>query len=368
MEKRDYYQVLEISHNATSEEIKKAYRRLALKFHPDRNQGNSEAEEKFKEASEAYSVLGNDEKRKLYDSYGFDGLKTGGSPDFSFFSDSIFSDFEDILGGFFGFGSSSRRQHRNGPRRGQDAGMEYHLTMEEAYKGVEKTIQIARIHDCKNCHGSGSEPGKQLDTCQQCGGGGNISRKHGFFAISTTCPICKGEGKIISHPCQECDGKGRIEESKEIKVTFPAGVDSGNRLRVGGEGDEGLNGGPPGDLYILISVDEDDFFRRDENDLILKLPITFSQAVLGDEVKVETYYGMEKIKIPAETQSETVIRKKGKGFKNVNGWGRGDFLVVIKVTTPNRPSKREKEIFKELREHEKKRKDAPFSKDQKLYH
>lgn len=360
--------MLDISREATQEEIKKAYRRLALKYHPDRNQDNSDAEEKFKEASEAYSVLGNEEKRKIYDQYGFEGLKNGPAPDFSFFSDSIFSDFEDILGGLFGFGTSSRRQRRDGPRRGQDAGMEYHLTLEEAYNGVDKNIEIKRIRDCPQCHGSGSEPGEQLETCQQCGGRGNISRKHGFFALTTPCPICKGAGRIITHPCQECKGSGRIEEAREIKVTFPAGVDTGNKLRIGGEGDEGHKGGPPGDLYIVIAVDEDDTFSREGNDLILELPVTFSQAALGDEVKVETFYGTEKIKIPAETQSETIIRKRGKGFKNVNGWGRGDFLAIIRVTTPRRLTKREKELFKELREQEKKRKAPPLIKDRNLYH
>ena len=353
MRKRDYYDILGVDRNASTDEIKKAYRSLALKYHPDRNQGDPESEEKFKEASEAYAVLGNAEKREIYDRYGHEGLKQGsrGFSDFSFFSDSIFADFEDILGNFFGFGSTF--SHRTGHQRGRDIGMELSLTMEEAYRGIEKTINIKKEVNCEACKGSKTEPGHQPENCKQCGGSGKIRRTQGFFSISTSCPVCQGSGKIITHPCKKCRGKGRISEKKEIQVHIPPGVDTGNKIRISGEGEEGRNGGRPGDLYILISIEEDTHFKRQDNHLIYQLNISFAQAALGDTVKIKTFYGSEKIKIPPETQNEEVIKIKGKGFKNVNGWGKGDFLVVIRVRTPKKLSPKEKELFKELRKIEK---------------
>jgi len=356
MAKQDYYEVLGVSRNASTDEIKKAYRQLALKYHPDRNQGSSEAEEKFKEASEAYSVLGDKEKRQMYDRFGFDGLKGVGRgfSDFSFFSDSIFSDFEDILGNFFGFGPSGRRGGR-GPRaqRGRDIGLEVNLTMEESYNGIEKEVEVTKERNCNICDGSGNEPGYPPETCAQCDGSGSIRRSQGFFSIATTCPVCNGAGKIITHPCKECNGKGRAMERKTIKVNFPAGVANGNRLRMTGEGEEGYNGGRSGDLYIIINVEEHDYFRREDNDLIYELEITFSQAALGDEVKIKTFYGTEKIKIQQESQGGKIIRFKGKGFKNVNGWGKGDLLVILKVVTPTHLTRKERDLFKQLREVEK---------------
>jgi len=356
MSKRDYYEVLGIQKNASNNEIKSAYRKLALKYHPDRNQGSSEAEEKFKEASEAYSVLGNEQKKQMYDQFGFDGLKVNdrGFSDFSFFSDSIFSDFEDILGGFFGFGSSFRKGGRGrGRRNGRDIGLEVNLTMEEAYNGVEKEIEVTKERNCKNCDGSGSDPGKPPEVCAQCNGSGSTRRSHGFISIATTCPICNGTGKVIKHPCKECDGKGRVADYKEIKVTFPAGVDAGNRLRIGGEGEEGFNGGRSGDLYVIINVEEHDRFNREGNDLIFELEIAFAQAALGDEIKIETFYGVEKIKIDPESQNGKIIKVKGKGFKNVNGWGKGDLLIILKILTPVKLTRKEKELFKQLRSIEK---------------
>jgi molecular chaperone DnaJ len=365
MAKRDYYQVLGVSRNASTDEIKKAYRQLALKYHPDRNQGSSEAEEKFKEASEAYSVLADTEKRGMYDRFGFDGLKgvSRGFTDFSSFSGSIFSDFEDILGSFFGFGSSGRRGDRGQrAQRGRDFGLEVDLTMEESYKGVEKEVEVVRERNCNICDGSGNEPGYPSETCAQCGGSGSIRRSQGIFSIATTCPVCNGAGKIVTHPCKECNGKGRAMEKKKIKVTFPAGVANGNRLRMPGEGEEGYNGGRPGDLYIIINVEEHDYFRREDNDLIRELEITFSQAALGDEVKIKTFYGTEKIKIQQESQGGKIIRFKGKGFKNVNGWGKGDLLIILKVVTPTHLTRKERELFKQLREIEK-QKSGEFSRE-----
>jgi molecular chaperone DnaJ len=370
MAKRDYYEVLGVSRNASTDEIKKAYRQLALKYHPDRNQGSSEAEEKFKEASEAYSVLGDKEKRQMYDRFGFDGLKgvSRGFSDFSFFSDSIFSDFGDILGNFFGFGPPGRR---GGPgqraQRGRDIGTEVNLTMEESYNGVEKEVEVTKEKNCHICDGSGNEPGYPPETCAQCGGNGSIRRSQGFFSIATTCPVCNGAGKIIKHPCKECNGKGRAVERKSIKVTFPAGVANGNRLRVTGEGEAGYNGGRSGDLYIIINVEEHDYFRREDNDLICELEITFSQAALGDDVKIKTFYGTEKIKIQPESQGGKITRFKGKGFKNVNGWGKGDLLVVLKVVTPTHLTRKERDLFKQLREIEKKKSSEHSTEDRSFF-
>jgi len=367
MAKADYYEVLGISRNATPEEVKKAYRQLALKYHPDRNQGDPEAEEKFKEASEAYSVLADAGKRQTYDSYGHDGLKMSGRGfSDSFFSDSIFSDFGDILGGLFGFGSS-RGRGRSGPRRGRDVGMEVNLTLEEAYNGIEKNIEINKEVSCDVCDGSGSEPGKSLESCRQCGGSGSVRRNQGFFSIATTCPVCNGAGKMITHPCGKCRGKGRTSESKEMKVTFPAGVDSDNKMRIPGEGEGGYNGGRSGDLYVIIQVEEDDKFERDDNNLVYKLEITFAQAALGDEIKIDTFYGTEKIRIPPETQNGKIIRIKGKGFKNVNSWGKGDLLLIINVVTPVKLSRKERELFRELREIET-RKDQSAAGERRMYH
>ncbi|MGE5343768.1 MAG: molecular chaperone DnaJ [Candidatus Omnitrophota bacterium] len=351
MAKRDYYEVLGVSRNSTTSDIKKAYRQLALKYHPDRNQNDPESEEKFKEASEAYSVLGDEEKRRMYDRYGFEGLRGSGRAggDFSFFSESVFSGFEDILGNFFGFGGGSRRG-AHGERRGRDMRIEVAITLEHAYNGVEKEIEVKRERSCEICDGSGSEPGKPIETCKQCGGSGQTRISQGFFSVASTCPVCNGAGKVVRHPCKACSGKGRQYETRHIKLSIPAGVDKGNRLRVTGEGEGGYHGGRSGDLYVDINIEEDNKFRREENDLIYALDITFAQAALGDEIKIDAFFGSEKIKIHPESQNGKIIRIKGKGFKNVNGWGRGDFIVVLNVVTPTHLTKREKEIFKELRE------------------
>jgi len=367
MAQRDYYEVLGVSKNADISEIKKAYRKLALQYHPDRNPDNSEAEDKFKEASEAYSVLADKDKRQIYDRYGFDGLKSvGRSQGFSdsFFSESIFSDFEDILGNFFGFGS---RSGRGGARRGRDVAVEVHITLEEAYNGVEKELEVPREVTCHICDGSGSEPGRPLDTCTQCGGSGKTRVNQGFFSFVSTCPNCNGNGKILRYPCSSCNGKGRKMENRHIKVNIPAGVDNDNRLRVGGEGEGGFKGGRSGDLFVILHVDEHDHFRRQDNDLVYQLDITFAQAALGDDVKIDTFAGKEKIKIHPESQTGKITRIKGKGFKNVNGWGRGDLHVILNVVTPTRLSRREKQLFKELREIELEKAGEPQT-EERVYH
>jgi len=352
MAKRDYYEVLGVSKDASQAEIKKAYRQIAMRYHPDRNQGDNEAEEKFKEASEAYSVLGNEEKKAKYDQFGFNGLNNQGQgfSDFSFFGDSIFSDFQDILGDMFGFGGgSSSRSRQNRPRRGKDIGVEVSISLEESFHGVEKEVMLEKESQCQECGGSGSEPGTSPETCKQCGGQGSVRRSQGFFSISTPCPACRGTGTIIVHPCGTCSGTGREKASKDLTVNIPAGVDNGNRLRIAGEGDEGSLNGRPGDLYILIRVEQDKHFRREGADLIYDLEISYSQAALGDDIQIKAFHGKEKIKIPSETQTGKIIRIRNKGFRNVNGWGKGDLLVVVHVVTPRDLTKKEKELFKELR-------------------
>lgn len=352
MAKKDYYQILGVSRDAGAEEIKKAYRKLALQFHPDRNHNNPAAEEKFKEASEAYSVLGNAEKRQVYDRYGAEGLRAnGGGADFGFFSDSIFSDFGDILGDMFGFGggfSGSRR--RRGPRKGSDLGLEVTLTLEESFRGAEKEIEIERERNCDACDGSGSESGHDLATCRQCGGSGQMRISQGFFAMATTCSSCGGSGKVVTHPCRHCRGQGRQRETKKLKVSFPAGIDEGNRLRVAGEGEGGRQGGAPGDLYVMVRIKPDKRFQRQGDDLLLTLPVSFSQAALGDQVTVPTLEGTEKIKIPPATQGGQVLKIRNKGFHQVNRWSRGDLLVQVQVVTPHSLTRQEAELYRKLRE------------------
>lgn len=368
MAKRDYYEILGVSRNASIDEIKKAYRQMALKYHPDRNQSDPQAEEKFKEASEAYSVLGNEEKRHIYNQYGFDGLKMNGRGfgDFSsFFSDSVFSDFEDILGSVFGF-SSGRRGRGPRPQQGRDIGQEVTLTMEEAYNGVEKEVAVIKEKNCSICDGAGNEPGHPPETCAQCGGSGSVRRSQGFFSIATTCHICNGTGKIVRYPCKKCGGKGRVTDRKTLKVNFPAGVANGNRLRLVGEGEEGYYGGRPGDLYVVIHVSEHDRFKREDNDLVIDLEITFAQAALGDTIKIDTFAGTEKIKVTPESQTGKVTRIKGKGFKNVNSWGSGDLVVRLKVVTPTHMTRRERELFQELRKIEKEKSGTAGSDEEDL--
>lgn len=352
MAKKDYYQVLGVNRNASAEEIKKAYRKQAMQHHPDRNHDNPEAEERFKEASEAYSVLGNIEKRQVYDQYGVEGLRAGaGGQDFGFFSDSIFSDFGDILGDLFGFGGSfSGGRQRRGPRKGNDLGLEVALTLEESFLGVEKEIEADREKNCDTCDGSGSEPGKSAEVCRHCGGSGNVRVAQGFFSVATTCSSCQGRGKVIAHPCKKCRGQGRLREAKKIKVTFPAGVDEGNRLRVSGEGEGGREGGSPGDLFIMVKIKPDKHFQRHGHDLLYRLSVSFSQAALGDQVGIKTFEGTEKIKIPPAVQNGQVLKIKNKGFRQVNRWSRGDLLIQINVVTPNTLSHQETELFKKLRE------------------
>ncbi len=351
MAKRDYYEVLGVSRDASPAEIKKAYRKMAMENHPDRNPGDAGAEERFKEASEAYSVLGNDEKKRIYDQYGFNGLKgSNGFSDGSFFSDSIFSDFEDILGGLFGFGSVfGQRGRRGGAQRGRDIVLEDVISFKDSFTGLKKELIFSREQTCQDCQGSGSKPGHKAETCPQCQGAGSVQRRNGFFAISTVCPLCQGRGKRVTHPCSSCQGSGRSKLERTLQLSFPPGVADGNKLRISGEGDAGFGGGPNGDLYVVIRVQTDERFERDDDDLVVVLDVSFAQAALGDEIELDSMTGKETVTLNPGIQSGDEIRMKGKGFKSVNGWGKGDLRIFIKVLTPEKLSKQAKELFRQLR-------------------
>jgi len=345
--KRDYYEVLGIGRNANDEEIKKAYRKLALKYHPDKNPGDNESEEKFKESAEAYEVLRDPEKRSLYDHYGHEGLRGTGFQGFTGFED-IFSSFSDIFEDFFGFGTGGRKRETS--RRGSDLKYDLQISFLEAAFGKEAEIEIERPEECQNCKGSGAKPGTSRLQCHVCGGRGQIIRSQGFFSISTTCYQCNGEGTIIKESCKECNGRGRIRETKKILVKIPRGVETGSRIRLKGEGERGIKGGPYGDLYIFIHVEPHPFFERDGDDVICQIPISFSQATLGSEIEVPILEGSKKLTIPAGTQTNETFRLKGEGFYHLHGSGRGDLLIQVVVKTPTSLTKRQEELLREFAE------------------
>jgi len=348
MVKRDYYEILGVSRNANGEEIKKAYRQMALQYHPDRNPGDREAEEKFKEASEAYEVLRDPEKRSLYDRFGHDGLKGVGFRGFADFED-IFSSFGDIFDDFFGFGfGDRRRKRRTYARRGADLRYDLSISFREAAFGKEKELEIEKHEICETCSGTGVKPGKSKQTCPGCGGRGQIAHTQGFFTISSTCSRCHGQGEIITHPCIECKGNGVVIKPKRLKVKMPAGVETGIRLKLNGEGEAGERGGPPGDLYVVLHVEPDPFFERVGNDILCQVPISFSQAALGAKIEVPTLNGSEKISIPPGTQTGQVFTIKGEGIPYLHGRGRGDELVQVVVKTPTTLSRRQVKLFEEL--------------------
>lgn len=342
---KDYYRILGVPRNATEEEIKKAYRQLALKYHPDRNPGNKEAEEKFKEASEAYEVLRDPHKRRLYDQYGHEGLRESGFTGFRDFSD-IFGAFSDIFEELFGFGGFQRAQMR--PQAGADRRYDLEIDLQQAVLGGEVTIEIPRQINCRHCQGSGIRPGSQRTVCPTCGGRGQITQSHGFLRISTTCSRCQGTGSIITDPCPVCQGTGRATEKRKLVVKIPPGVDNGTQLVIGGEGDDGWLGGPPGDLYIVLHVRPHHLFRRQGDDLILTLPISFVQAALGDTVTIPTFNGSREISIPPGTQPGDVLRLKGEGVPRLRGQGKGDLRVEFKVEIPRRLTERQKELLRQF--------------------
>lgn len=349
--KRDYYEILGVGRNASQQEIKSAYRKLAVQFHPDRNSGDKAAEEKFKEAAEAYAVLSDREKRERYDRFGHSGVSgsAGGG-----FDPDIFSDFSDILGDFFGFGDifgSSRRRSRSRAQRGHDLRYDLTIDFEEAVFGVKAKIKLPRQQTCPDCSGSGADPAHGTAVCSVCGGQGQVRFQQGFFTISRTCSRCNGAGRTIEVPCSNCQGSGRVQKEKVLEIKIPAGVEDQSRLRVAGEGESGIQGGPPGDLYVVISVKPHPFFQRQGRDLYCEIPLTFTQAALGAEIEVPTLEGKQKLKIPPGTQTGELFRFRGQGVTSLlNGGGRGDQLVKVKVVTPTKLSKEEKELFQRLAE------------------
>ncbi len=354
MTKQDYYEILGIARSAAPEEIKSAYRRMALKYHPDKNPGNKDAEEKFKSAAEAYSVLIDPEKKSIYDRFGHDGLRGQGFSGFSGFNTSIFDDFEDILGNFFNFGFGDifgkRTRDRSYAKSGRDMALEMELTLEEAAAGLEKEIKINRMEYCPNCKGTRMTPGTQKSICPQCQGRGQVRYQQGFFALTRTCSQCGGEGEIIASPCSECRGMGKVKEKKTLRVKIPAGIDDGMRLRMEQESEVGDLGAPRGDLYIVIRIKKHKFFEREGNDLYCQVPISFTRAALGTKVEIPTLTGNEIVSIPSGTQPGQIIRLKDKGIKDVHSQRRGSLYIKIDVQIPVTLTKKQKEILKEFAE------------------
>lgn len=346
-QKRDYYEILGIGRDASVDEIKKSYRKLAVKFHPDKNPDDPESEGKFKEAAEAYAVLSDEEKRARYDRFGHQGVGGGG------FDASQFTDFADILGDLFGFGEGlggGRGRRGTRPVRGNDLRYDLTLAFEDAVFGKEMPLEIPRIVSCSKCNGSGSKPGTKPETCAGCGGQGQVRYSQGFFAMARTCPQCGGAGKVIKHPCSACGGAGRIREEKSISVKIPAGVDEGSRLRVAGEGESGFNGGPPGDLYVFVNVREHEKFSRRDYDIHSEESISFTKAALGGELTIATIHGNETLEIPAGTQPNQRFRLRGKGVPFVDGSGRGDHYVHVGIHVPARLSDEQKELLSKFAE------------------
>lgn len=342
--KRDYYEILGISKSATEKEIKKAYKRLAMKYHPDRTAGDKELEEKFKEIQEAHEVLTDSQKRAAYDQYGHAGVdpNRGGGAGAADFGD-IFGDvFGDIFGG--GRGGGGRRR----ARQGADLRYNLEMTLEDAVRGKTVEIRVPTLVECDSCDGSGAKKGTSPTTCPTCHGNGQVQMRQGFFAVQQTCPTCSGKGKIISDPCRKCHGQGRVEETKTLSVKVPAGVDTGDRIRLTGEGEAGEAGAPPGDLYVQVNVRDHDIFVRDENNLYCEVPLSFTMAALGGELEVPTLDGQVKLKVPAETQTGKMFRLRGKGVKSVRSGAVGDLMCKVVVETPVNLSSKQKELLKEL--------------------
>ncbi len=342
---KDYYETLGVSRDASQEELKKAFRQLALKHHPDRNAGDKASEEKFKEINEAYSCLSDSEKRAHYDRFGTaDGFGSGQGP---FASGAGFGDiFEDIFGDLFGAGFGGQRRQR--PTKGNDLRYDLALTLEEAVFGTEKVITFPKLQKCNVCSGSGSEPGRQAEMCSVCRGSGQIRYQQGFFSVSKTCGKCSGSGKFITHPCKQCRGNGSIREQKTVHLKIPAGVDSGSRLKVTGEGEPGYYNGPPGDLYVILTVEEHPFFKREGTELYCEFPISFTAATLGAEVEVPTLDGSAKLKIPAGTPSGKIFTLRGKGVPRVGSSHRGNQLVKVYIDVPKKLTQRQKELLEEF--------------------
>ncbi len=355
MAKRDYYEVLGVDRTASDKDIKSAYRKLALKYHPDRNQGDAAAEERFKEAAEAFAVLGDQEKRPLYDRYGHAGVSGpgGGGPAFD---PSVFADFGDLFGGIgdiFGFGDvfgGGRR--RGGPRRGSDLRYDLEVPFEQAAFGHETTLQIPREETCETCKGSGAAAGTSVETCAQCRGTGQLRFQQGFFTVARPCGTCRGTGRVVATPCASCRGAGRITQERKITVKIPAGIATGQRLRLVGEGEHGTGGGPPGDLYVVMHVADHPVFRREDDDLFADMPVQYTTLALGGRLDVPTLGGgSASLDIPEGTQPGTSFRLRGKGLANVSGRGVGDLHVTVSVMVPKKPSRELRHALEALRTH-----------------
>jgi molecular chaperone DnaJ len=346
---KDFYEVLNVKREASIEEIKASYRQSALKWHPDRNPVNKEeAEIKFRECTEAYSVLSDPQKRQIYDTYGHEGLR--GSNVGTDFNSSVFQDFHDIFGDFFGFEDlfSGGRRGRGRNQRGADLRYDMTLTFEEAAAGVTTKVKLPKQEFCSACNGTGAKKGTGVTSCQTCGGRGQMAYQQGFFTITRTCPACQGAGQIIRERCLECRGNGRVEREKIIELRIPPGVDSGTRLRVTGEGEQGPSGGPPGDLYVVLDVKEHQFFERRGADLYCTIPLSVAQAALGTELQVPGLGGEEKLKIPEGTQSDAVFRIKGKGLPDPRGGGKGDLYYHVRVLTPTKLTREQRKLLEQL--------------------
>jgi molecular chaperone DnaJ len=349
--KRDYYEVLGVRRSANDTEIKSAYRKLAMKYHPDRNPGDKAAEDKFKEAAEAYAILADSEKRSLYDRFGHAGVSSpaGGGAGFDPNVFAEFGDFADILGNMFGFGDlfgGGRR--RGGPQRGADLRYDLEISFEESARGTETAIQIPRSEQCDTCHGSGAAPGTAPTTCPMCRGVGQVRRQQGFFTIAQTCPQCRGNGRVISKPCTACSGAGRVTRERKITVKIPPGIATGQQLRLQGEGEAGAAGGPSGHLYVVVHVQDHEFFRRDGNNLYCEVPVNFTTLALGGEIQVPTLDEPETVKVPDGTQTGTTLRIRNKGMPDVNGRGRGDLFATIQVRTPKKLTKEQRKLIEQL--------------------
>jgi len=345
MSKRDFYEILGVQKNASEDELKRAYRKLALEHHPDRNQGDAESESKFKEAAEAYDVLRDPEKRRRYDTFGHEGLNGGGGGFSS--SEDIFGAFSDIFGEVFGFAGGARSGGRRA-QAGMDLRYNLEITFRQAAKGDEVVLTIPVSVSCESCKGTGAEPGTEMKTCGQCRGSGHIQQSQGFFRISVTCPTCHGRGKIISQFCATCRGAGQTSQMRELKVRIPAGVDDGSRLRLRGEGEPGVNGGPAGDLYVVMSVEPDKTFERQGQNLVLHRSVSFVQAALGDKIEVPTLDDPITVDIPKGTQGGEVFQLRGLGMPHPGSSRKGDLLIEIKVETPTSLSARQEEILREF--------------------
>lgn len=349
MSKRDYYEILGVARTASDQELKSAYRRLAVRYHPDKNPDNAAAEEKFKEAAEAYSVLSDAEQRRRYDRFGHAGVASGGGANWGAPG---FGGIEDILGDLFGFGdvfgSGRAGGRRSAAQRGADLRYDLEISLEDAYGGMTAQLRIPRLETCEKCEGNGAEKGTFPESCHTCAGSGQVRYQQGFFSVARTCHACRGTGRVIKNPCTECRGAGRVEREKQMEVKIPAGVETGSRLRVQGEGESGTQGGPAGDLYVVIHIAEHEQFERQGSNIYASVPITFAQAALGAEVSVKTLEEDEKLKVPMGTQTGTVFRLKGKGMPVLGGRGRGDLFVSVSVVTPTSLTREQRKLLEQL--------------------